>query len=62
MKIPNKLPGGDVSAFSLHYDEDEVLWRDWMGTKDRYVVDKTASFLTLSIPTVDTVRTQHIAR
>jgi dynein heavy chain, axonemal len=62
MKVPNKLTGDFKSIFDLSYDQDELSWRDWMQTRDRYVVDKSLSFLELSIPTADTVRTQHICR
>jgi dynein heavy chain len=60
MRIPNKIAGDYKSVFDLYFDQDELSWRDWMQTRDRYVVDKSKSFLQLSIPTVDTVRVQHI--
>jgi dynein heavy chain len=61
-KVPHKLPAEPSSLFDYYFDQEELSWRDWMTTKSRYVVNKEHSFLQLSIPTVDTVRTQHICR
>ena len=33
-----------------------MKWVNWMQTVPKYVIDKEASFLELSIPTVDSIR------
>jgi len=39
-----------------------MRWTNWMMTQDKYVVNKEDTFLQLSIPTIDTIRMNHICK
>ena len=60
-KIPNKL-GEYKTLFDVYFDAAEMRWTPWMSTVPKYVVDKDAPYLSLSIPTVDSIRLSNIAR
>jgi dynein heavy chain len=55
-KIPNKLGGDYKSLFDLVFVQSEMKWISWLQTCEKYQVDKDASYLQLSIPTIDTIR------
>jgi dynein heavy chain len=55
-KIPTKLPNEYESLFDLYFDAAEMRWVPWTQTVPAYKVDKEASYLQLSIPTIDSIR------
>lgn len=61
MKVPNKM-GDFKSLFDLFFDQTEMRWTNWMMTEEKYIVNKEDTFLQLSIPTIDTIRMNHIAK
>jgi len=61
MKVPNKM-GDFKSLFELYFDQEEMRWVNWMMIDEKYVVNKEQTFLQLSIPTIDTIRMQHISK
>jgi hypothetical protein len=61
MKIPNKI-GDFKSLFDLYFDQEEMRWTNWMMTVDKYMINKEDTFLQLSIPTIDTIRMNHICK
>jgi hypothetical protein len=45
MKVAHKIAGDFASVFDLYFDQEELSWRNWMATRDRYVVNKEHTFL-----------------
>jgi len=60
-KIPNKLGGDVTSLFDLYFDATEMRWTQWINTVPSYKVDKDATYLQLSIPTIDSIRMNGLA-
>jgi dynein heavy chain len=61
MKVPNKM-GDFKTLFELYFDQEEMKWVNWMVTVDKYVINKEDSFLQLNIPTIDSIRLNHISK
>lgn len=56
IKYPTKLQGEYKSVFDMYFDLSEMKWTNWLSTVPKYIVDKDSSYLTLSIPTIDSIR------
>jgi dynein heavy chain len=56
LKYPTKLGGEYKSIFDMYFDMSDMRWVNWLSTVPKYIVDKDASYLTLSIPTIDSIR------
>ena len=61
VKVNTKL-GEYKSLFDMHFEMEEMRWLPWLQTRDKYVINKEQTFLQLSIPTTDVIRTQHLCR
>lgn len=48
--------------FELYFDQEEMRWVNWTQTVDKYTVNKEHTFLQLSIPTIDMIRTNHLCK
>jgi len=59
-KINVKL--GDIqSVFDCYYDQEEMRWVPWTSTVAKYEINKDDTYLSLSIPTVDSIRMKNLA-
>ena len=56
MKVNNKV-GECKTLFDMYFDMEDMRWIPWLQTREKYVINKEQTFLQLSIPTTDQIRT-----
>jgi dynein heavy chain len=61
MKLPSKI-SDPQSLFELYYDQEDMKWVNWMQTVPKYQINKDATYLEMSIPTVDSIRMNAIIK
>ena len=61
VKVNTKL-SDYKSLFDMYFDLEDMRWLPWLQTRDKYVINKESTFLQLSIPTTDQIRTQHLCK